>query len=299
MALSTHCASCLLKKQLDLLAKHTAPEAVKQRYLRRICTVLAETGPADTAPTVLFRLDEVHRELLGPLPDMTEQKRHYNNLMLARLPEMEAALLAAENQHSDSLLLALQYAIAGNYIDFGAPQAVENEKLDQLLAASPAQPLDESEYAAFCRDAAAAKRLVYLTDNCGEVVADKLLICRLKQQFPALDITVIVRGGAVVNDATLEDAAQISLADAAPVLPSGCALAGTDPALMTEPARSALLAADVILAKGQGNFETLAESRLPVYFAFLCKCSWFTKRFDLPLYQSVFVARERLKLLEV
>ena len=292
MALSTYCTGCLLRKQLNALDKNSAPEARKQEFLREMLRLFAQASPQDNAPAMLYRTEALHRELLGPLPGFEEEKKLYNAVMLAQEAHMQSRIDTAE----DPLKAALQLALTGNYIDFGAAGNVEKETLQKLLDDAFTQVIDGTEYAEFCRDAAAAKSMVFLTDNCGEIVADKLLIRQLQKRWPLLKITVIVRGGAAVNDATAEDAAAVGMNTVAPVISSGIGMAGTDIRLVSEEARALLKNADLILAKGQGNFETMNEGDLPVYFAFLCKCPWFTRRFGLELYQPVFVRRERLNI---
>ncbi len=292
MALSTYCTGCLLRKQLNTLDKAPVSEAVKKEFLNRMLLLFAHADEQTNAPAMLYHIEALHRELLGPLPGYEAEKKQYNSLMLAQEPYMQEQISAA----ADPLYAALQLALTGNYIDFGAMNSVEREKLQQLLKNALEQHIDKAEYEAFCRDAQHAKTLVYLTDNCGEIVADKLLIRQLQTRWPQLSITVMVRGGAAVNDATVEDAHSVGLDALVSVVSSGVAMAGTDIQLVNGHARSLLRNADLILAKGQGTFETMNEGDLPVYFAFLCKCPWFTRRFDLELYQPVFIRRERLRI---
>lgn len=292
MALSTYCTGCLLRKQLDALDKNPAPEALKQKFLRRMLQLFADAAPSDNAPALLYRVEALHREVLGPLPGFEAQKKLYNDVMLQQVPHMQSRIDSA----ADPVKAALQLALVGNYIDFGTAGNVEKETLQRLLDDAFAQVISDEEYAAFCRDADTAKTLVYLTDNCGEIVADRLLIQQLRKRWPQLSITVIARGGAAVNDATVEDARAVGMEGIVPVVSSGVAMAGTDIRLVSEEARTLLQGADLVLAKGQGNFETMNEGELPVYFAFLCKCPWFTRRFGLELYKPVFVHRNRLQL---
>lgn len=293
MPLNTFCATCQLRKQLEQLERTHAPEEKKQAYLRGMLRLFAD-GDADNAPALLYHLDKLYAELLGPLPSLEAEKQRYNRLMLAHLPQLRAAMQGAIEDGADPLAAALQLSIAANYIDFGTQAEVRPQKLRQLLDEALQKPLDAAELDAFAAQASTARRLVYLTDNCGEIVADRLVIEQLQARWPQLAVTVMVRGGPVTNDATLEDARQAGLPQLAPVVTSGCAMAGTDLALVSAEARRTLLAADLVLAKGQGNFETLYNSGLPVYFAFLCKCPWFTRRFGLELHRPVFVARANL-----
>lgn len=105
-------------------------------------------------------------------------------------------------------------------------------------------------------------------------------------------IAVLVRGEPVINDATLEDAAQVGLTEIVPVIGSGTAIPGTELLELSEEARERMLNADIILSKGQGNFETLHGTGLNIYYLFLCKCDYFVRRFGMKRYEGIF-ARER------
>ncbi|HBQ73772.1 MAG TPA: hypothetical protein DD755_03480, partial [Erysipelotrichaceae bacterium] len=107
--------------------------------------------------------------------------------------------------------------------------------------------------------------VLYLCDNCGEIVLDKLLILQLQKHFPHLQITVMVRGGEVLNDATMRDVRQIHLDEVCPCTSSQVPLAGCDLRHIGEDARALLASSDMIIAKGQANFESLYGCGLPIY----------------------------------
>ena len=118
----------------------------------------------------------------------------------------------------------------------------------------------------------------------------------MKEKYPQLDITVIVRGYPVVNDATMEDAEEIGLTDIVKVIGNGSNVGGTwFPGLSNE-ARTLLEQADVILAKGQGNFETMNDCGLNVYYLFLCKCDLFQRRFHAKELQGMFLNERRIQM---
>ncbi len=104
-----------------------------------------------------------------------------------------------------------------------------------------------------------------------------------------MEITVIVRGMPVLNDAVPGDAEDVGLTDMVKVIGNGNGVAGTQRNLLSEEAEHALSGADVILSKGQGNFETIHGCGLNIYYLFLCKCEWFTKRFGMERLKGVFV----------
>lgn len=130
-----------------------------------------------------------------------------------------------------------------------------------------------------CED---AKSFLLIADNCGEIVLDKLFLSELHRRFPELDLSVMVRGGEVLNDATMEDAEYVDLPQIARVISSGSNAAGTIYDMLSPEARDALDSAQVILTKGQGNYESLSHQGRHIFYSFLCKCEIFTERFSVP-----------------
>ena len=138
------------------------------------------------------------------------------------------------------------------------------------------------EYSHFRSDLEKAKKLVYFTDNCGEIVLDKVFIKCIKEAYPQLQITVIVRGENVINDATLEDAKEVGLTDIVSCIGNGNGAPGTVLKRLSKEAKQILLDADLIISKGQGNFETLRKCGMNIYYIFLCKCDLFANTFQVP-----------------
>ncbi|MBW2277358.1 MAG: DUF89 family protein, partial [Deltaproteobacteria bacterium] len=182
------------------------------------------------------------------------------------LPELERIVAAA----ADPFAAAVRMAIAGNVIDFGAPGGV-TEGLRQELVSALERPLAVGGEAALnrLRDMAArAERILYVTDNTGEIVLDRLLIERL----PPGSVTVAVRSGPAINDALVEDAEMAGLDQLAEVIGSGSVMPGT----LLDQCFSSFVerfrAADLVISKGQGNFETMSEERGPIFFLLRAKC---------------------------
>ena len=138
-----------------------------------------------------------------------------------------------------------------------------------------------------------ASNVVYITDNCGEIVLDKIAIQMLKKTFPNIRVTALVRGLPAGNDATMEDAEFCGLTDIVPVLGNGSDVGGTWFHGISTHARELLQSADVILAKGQGNYETMHGCGLNIYYLFLCKCDWFQQLFHAKLLQGMFINEKR------
>ena len=292
MKLNPYCMCCAVNKQEEKIRKFPDMDK-KTEYMKKVMSILSSAEEQDCSPSLSVEIKKLYSEFWNcPAEDYTEIKKEFNQLML----NVEASVEEKIRTSADPLETALLYARIGNYIDFVALENVSQETMLKLLENENQEPLSQTEYANFQTDLSTAKTLVYLTDNCGEIVLDKLAVKILKEKYPQLNITVIVRGYPVVNDATMEDAEEIGLTDIVKVTGNGSNVGGTwFPGLSNE-ARTLLEQADVILAKGQGNFETMNDCGLNVYYLFLCKCDLFQRRFHAKALQGMFLNERRIQM---
>ena len=180
----------------------------------------------------------------------------------------------------EPLYAGLQAAILGNYIDFSALQGeVSFEKLDEMLDLLHTIEVDRSQFEALRADLSGARELLYLTDNAGEIGFDRVFLEVIADAFPRLSITVCVRGGPTQNDATREDAQVVGMPFR--IIDNGTRIPGTVLELASDELKAALEKADVTIAKGQANVETLLDTGhgYNIYYAFLVKCKRFIDRF--------------------
>ena len=213
-----------------------------------------------------------------------QEKLDSNRFVLERLPAIREKVTAAK----DPVFAGLQFAILGNYLDFSALQGqVSFEKLEEMLDKALEMELDEQVYAYFCRDLRRGGKLVYLTDNAGEIGFDRVLAEAIAAAYPDISVTFCVRGAIAQNDATREDAAAVGIPF--PVIDNGNRVAGTQLDMLSEEAAAALSGADVILAKGMANAETMLGCGYNVYYAFLVKCQRFVTRFGKPMFTPMLV----------
>lgn len=292
MKLNPYCMCCAVNKQEEKIRKFPDMDK-KTEYMKKVMSILSSAEEQDCSPSLSVEIKKLYSEFWNcPAEDYTEIKKEFNQLML----NVEASVEEKIRTSADPLETALLYARIGNYIDFAALENVSQETMLKLLENENQEPLSQTEYANFQTDLSTAKTLVYLTDNCGEIVLDKLAVKILKEKYPQLNITVIVRGYPVVNDATMEDAEEIGLTDIVKVTGNESNVGGTwFPGLSNE-ARTLLEQADVILAKGQGNFETMNDCGLNVYYLFLCKCDLFQRRFHAKALQGMFLNERRIQM---
>ena len=283
MRISESCAKCLYDRQA-----HRCPDP---GYLAEVREMIESRGDDESSPLLVYRFNQAYVRRFGPADDYREIKRRYDDLALGLRDGLRQRIAASP----DPVKAALGYARVGNYIDFGAMDSVDEATFLSLFEGAGLRPEEEPVYAAFLAACAGAERFLLVADNCGEIVLDMLLIERLALRFPRLKFQVMVRGGEILNDATLEDARHVGLETVAEVIPSGAAVGGAVYALMSDEARRALDGADVILAKGQGNYESLSGQGRPAFYAFLCKCDLFTRKFGVPLLTGMFVKEEGLE----
>ena len=223
-----------------------------------------------------------------PEDRFVEEKRTSNAFVLERMDAIREKARSAE----DSVFAGLQLAILGNYLDFSAlGNQVSFEKLDQMLEDALKMELDRDVYADFCRELESGKKLLYLTDNAGEIGFDRIFAEELARRYPHLEITFCVRGYVALNDATREDAAAVGIPF--PIIDNGNRVPGTQIDLLSEEAKQALDTADVILAKGMANCETMSGCGYNVYYAFLVKCQRFVDLFGKPMLTPMLVKERK------
>jgi len=219
-----------------------------------------------------------------PLDRMREEKELSNRFVLERLDLIRQKVRSAE----DPVFAGLQFAVLGNYLDFSALQGqVSFEKLEAMLDTAFDLDLDREVYAGFCRELETGRKLLYLTDNAGEIGFDRIFAEEIAKRWPHLEILFCVRGDVTLNDATRADAAAVGIPF--PVIDNGNRVPGTQIDMLSDEAREALNTADVILAKGMANCETMYGCGYNVYYAFLVKCQRFVDRFCKPMLTPMLV----------
>ncbi|MBE7032332.1 MAG: DUF89 family protein [Ruminococcaceae bacterium] len=282
--LNEECIHCIISKYLKDYPENAAYEK-RIEYIQDVLAILAAAKPYESAPELVERVSLVRERVFGAPKDFTAIKKRFNALVMSLEDE-----IYGEITNSDNIIkTALKYSMIGNYIDFGVVENVDEKRLMEFLDKAPEIEIREDEFTQFETELGNAQSLVFLTDNCGEVVLDKLLIKAICSRFPNLNVEVIVRGLPVLNDATMDDAKQVGLDSMVSVTDNGCGIAGTCLDRISADSREKIDTADVILAKGQGNFETLRFCEKNVYYAFMCKCKMFADKFGVPQYTGMFI----------
>ena len=276
MRLDSQCILCLLKRHADTAAKLGSEEQVTA-FTRDLMRILCD-GPVEmSAPFYTPDIAKLFTEHFGLADDrFTEEKELSNRFCMERLDRISGMVRSAD----DPLYAGLQGAILGNYIDFSALQGeVSFEKLDEMLDLLHTIEVDRAVFDKLRADLEGGKELLYLTDNAGEIVFDRVWLEVIRDLFPNLAITVCVRGGPAQNDATIADAEEIGMPFR--VIVNGTCISGSVLEKASEELRAAMERADVVISKGQANVETLLDTGhgYNIYYAFLVKCKRFIDRF--------------------
>jgi uncharacterized protein with ATP-grasp and redox domains len=247
---------------------------VHEQVMRVLLRRLSETDMDSQPPVLAQRIHRRLRELTGVEDPYRAAKDQQNQMALDLLRELKAGVDAAP----DPFASAVQLAIAANIIDLGAKTGLTEAEVLSSLQRATNEPIvgDMECFRAAVRQ---ARRILYLADNAGEIVFDRLLI----EQFLPERVIVAVRGAPIINDATLTDAQTVGLQEIVEVIDNGSDIPGTVLEDCSQEFQRRFDQADLIIAKGQGNFETLSDEQCNIFFLFKVKCPVIAAQVGLPV----------------
>ena len=284
LAIDSQCLQCHLRRNIELV-RPLGTEEQTMAFVKDLMRMYLEAPEGVASPWFNPQTADLLQKHYGlPQDRFRKEKEQSNAFVLSRMDALREKAEAAP----DPVLAGLQLAILGNYLDFSAlGDQVSFDKLDDMLEEALRMELDREVYENFCRELEAGRKLLYLTDNAGEIGFDRIFAEQIAGRYPRLEITFCVRGDITINDATREDAAAVGIPF--PVIDNGNRIPGTQLDQLSVEARQALDEADVILAKGMANCETMSGCGYNVYYAFLVKCQRFVDRFGKPMFTPMFV----------
>lgn len=285
------CIDCCRKKASGFITDSGLPEEIQQKALKELADLLEE-GAILSAPELMSRMLALTDPYTGIQATYEAPKKLFDDLLLSK----EEFIMNEIFKDEDPFLAAIQFAVTGNYIDFAGVDDVQESKLQELLDNRANITLDKDEMDSLRKELSQAKRLLYITDNAGEIVLDKMFIRTLKSLYPNLEIAVLARALPVLNDATVEDARAIGMEQHAKILSNGTSIPGTNIDLLPDESAIWLDDADLCIAKGQGNFESLRGCGRNIYYLFLCKCSLFTEAFQVEQFAPMLSNEKRMEV---
>jgi len=258
------CIPCFLRQSLDSVRLITDDERIHEELMRQVLALACKMDLRQSPPAMAQKIHQLIRKLTGVQDPYRRIKERFNRLALQMYPELKNRVATS----ADPLETAVRLAIAGNIIDFGVNSDLEESHIEIIIAESLTAPLDMGVLEDFKQAAAQAENILYLGDNAGEIVFDRLLI----ELLGCKRITLVVKAGPIINDATIEDAIDTGLSDVVKVIDNGSDAPGTILRSCSESFRHRFNEADLIVAKGQGNYETLNNVDKEIFFILRAKC---------------------------
>ena len=263
------CLPCLLRQAVEAAGMATDDGQLRHKVVKAVLRELQHCSlgarPVDIAP----RVHALVRDITGCEDPYREVKANSNRTALQAYPKAAELTAAAP----DPLLAAAKVAAAGNIADSAVGSVFD---FDAAVERALSCDFAVDYYPALRSALAGADEVLYLADNAGEIVFDRLLLERLLPRR----ITVAVKGQPLLNDATLEDADSLGLREFAAVISTGDGWPRPDLAQASDALRSAFREAGVIIAKGQANYEALSESNDGVFFLLVVKCEAVARDLD-------------------
>lgn len=267
MRMNDRCLPCVVNQVIKVADITDARE--REKLYRHVFTYLSTMDYNKTIPENVGEIFELLKKHVGNEDPYKEIRHFYNELLLGLSGQFEERIGRAE----DEFMQAMKYAVLGNIIDFGPMHDLTMEDVMSLFDSSDGLEFTISQAAGLKEDISQASSLLYLGDNCGEICLDKIFIKYIKKQNPGIKVYFAVRGKPVLNDSIEEDAYFVGIDEYAHVISNGDSSVGTVLERTSEEFNRVFEEADVILAKGQANYECLSEYRKKkIYFLLMAKC---------------------------
>ncbi|HHU35730.1 MAG TPA: DUF89 family protein [Treponema sp.] len=270
------CVPCFVRQALDACRMITKDEKKIHELLRKVLVTIANANLDQPPPVIVSAMHRVIRqELDSPDPYLALKKKSTEKALLLA-PEAEKTISKAENPFE----AAIRFAIAGNILDFGAKTEWSETLVRDSFEKAMKVPIVDNQASELYSRISLAKTVLVLGDNAGEAVFDRLFINR----FPGnARVLYAVKGSPVINDVTLADAKDAGLDTVAEIISNGTDIPGTHLPATSDEFRKIFYEADVIISKGQGNYETLLNCDRRVFCILQIKCESLAKRYGFSL----------------
>jgi len=259
------CVPCFVRQAFEAASMATGEERVREQIMRSVLRKASELSFSEPPSQMAFRIHRIVQALSGNADPYRALKERFNRVALDAYAELSTWVREAARP----LETAVRLAIAGNIIDFGVRGALEESDLWRTVREVLRQPFAIDHMARLEERLRSAGGILYLADNAGEIVFDRLLV----EQLPAERVTFVVKAQPIINDATMDDAKAVGLTELVEVIDNGADAPGTVPERCSEPFRRRFEQADVVISKGQANYETLSDApKEGLFFLLKVKC---------------------------
>lgn len=278
------CMPCIVRQAFSALEIAGADEKQSMETLRELFKILADIDFDDTPAANANDVYKIVARITGIKDPYKDVKRKYNAAALKLYPKLEEIVEEAD----DGLHAAAKIAVAGNVIDYGI-HIIEGRKvdLDSVIEEVKSIPLAIDDFAQFADDLKKTDKILYIADNSGEIVFDKVFISELTGM--GKKVMLAVKSGPILNDATMEDAKEAGLDNIAQTIETGCDCIGVDFGTCSEEFLKEFESAGIIISKGQGNVESLDGVKgKKIYFLLKAKCEIMARELGVDYLDIVF-----------
>ncbi|KGK89205.1 ARMT1-like domain-containing protein [Clostridium sp. HMP27] len=268
MKISYECIHCLARQAVEIAEEATSNVLIQEEIIKKSLKELGEMNFNETAPEIAFRMHQHAKNITNITDPYARLKEQYNEIA----SEIYKKIIEEKwlDNAEDPFDMSCRLAIAGNIIDFSVGLKLEHSDVVKSVEDSIKHDIFGTGTAALREAAEKANNIMYIADNAGEIIFDKFLL----ENLPLNKVTYVVKGGPIVNDATMQDAISTGIVDLVKVIDNGHAAQGTILKDCSSEFKSEFNKADLIISKGQANFETLSDIKdKTIFYLLRAKCS--------------------------
>jgi len=283
MKIQTQCIPCLLKRIIFEAEQSTNDTIVKSRTIRNACKILSELyDPSKSSASIATKVHKIAYESLGDDDPYKDLKRKSNEAALSLIPKVEKLI----KKSKDPLKMSIICSIAGNNMDFGIEGASSHpDMLNEVFERATYDKLGYDDTKRVKKLLKKSKNVLFFTDNCGEIVFDKILCREIKKFNPDIFLTIVVKGEPILSDATISDVEELKFKEVVDkILTTGCFAVGVDFEKLPLNIKVLLKQTDLIICKGMANYESFSETNYkPIAYLLRTKCDAIANSMHLPI----------------
>jgi len=269
------CIPCFIRQALDSARLVTDDEQIHEQVVREVLRLAADLDMSQSPPAMAQKIHRIIKQLVETDDPYKQAKQRFNEFALELFPKFQNLVDSSEKPFETVVRLA----VAGNIIDLGVKCSLKPSEAEKIIEQALIESFDSTDLNDFQEATDKAEDILYLADNAGEIVFDKFLI----EQIGPDKIALVVKGAPVINDATIDDAKAVGLSDLVETIDNGDDAPGTILESCSKEFRQRFDQADMIISKGQGNFETLSEVDKNIFFILRAKCPVIAEHLDCPV----------------
>ena len=283
MKIQTECVPCLIKRIIYESEQSTKNPEIRKKVVQNACRALGDLyDPNTCSASIATKVHKIAYDTLGDIDPYKELKAESNRVALSLVPRVEEMV----KKSADPLMTSMICSIVGNMLDFGIRGGSSHpSQLLDIFEKTISDGLGYDDTVKVKELLKSSRRIVLFTDNCGEIVFDKILCQQIKKYNSDLFITLVVKGEYILSDATMEDAVELGFDEVVDeILTTGCFAVGVDFEKLPDTVEKRLKECDLIICKGMANYESFSETDYkPIAYLLRTKCNSIAGSMGLPL----------------